>query len=139
MDISLIKNGDIVNFDMIRSGIFGDQYKAAIVSAVCDYNTARIVDPDINAKHSNFYPFFKDKVDNVDNPAIYKYMILQLDKTVSKLVVIGFPWINQDSLKTIETRYATVIIQNFQEYHRAPLIDFLENLGTTYQYTVSDE
>uniref|UniRef100_A0AAU8L0W3 SH3 fold domain-containing protein n=1 Tax=Pantoea phage Survivor TaxID=3232176 RepID=A0AAU8L0W3_9CAUD len=139
MDIKLIKDGDIVNFDMIKPGIFGDQYKAAIVSAVCDYNTARIVDPDINSKHANFYPFFKDSVDNVDNPNIYKYLILQLDKTVSKLVVIGFPWINQDSLKTIQTRYATVIIQNFQEYHRAPLVDFLENLGVTYQYTVSDQ
>lgn len=139
MDISLIKDGDIVNFDMIRSGIFGDQYKGAIVSAICDYNTARIVDPDINAKHANFYPFFRDKVDNVDNPTIYKYMILQLDKTVSKLVVIGFPWINQDSLKTIESRYATVIVQNFQEYHRAPLKDFLENLGVTYQLVISDQ
>lgn len=139
MDISLIREGDIVNFDMIRPGIFGDQYKGAIVSAICDYNTARYVDPDINSKHANFYPFFKDKVDNVDNPGVYKYMVLQLDKTVSKLIVIGFPWINQDSLKTLQTRYATIIIRNWQEAYKGPTIDFLEGLGAAYQYTITDQ
>ncbi|QZA70543.1 hypothetical protein AH04_60 [Erwinia phage AH04] len=138
-DIALIKKDDIINFDMIAPGIYGDQYKAALVSGIVDYNTARLIDPSIDVKHANFYPFFKDKVDNVNSPSIYNYFILQLDKTKSNLVVIGFPWINVDSLVTITTRNATVLIQNFQEWQRAPLVDFLNSLNVTYTYKVDDQ
>ena len=123
-----LKKGDIVNFDMIRPGIFGDQYKGALVDGIIGYNSARYIDPEINQKHANFYPFFKDVVDNVDDPQIYNYLALQLDKTDPKLTIVGIPWINKDTLKPIESRYATIIIQQFQEYHRAPLNDFLKNL-----------
>lgn len=137
-DIATIKKGDIINFDMISPGIFGDQYKGAIVSSVADFNTARIIDPDIQLKHANFYPFFKDKVDNVNDPSKYDYFILQLDVTKSDLIVIGFPWINEDSLKAITTREATIVIRQFQEYHRAPLMDFLTNLNVSYTLLVED-
>lgn len=139
MSFETLKSGDIVNFDMIRPGIFGDQYKAAIIASVGDFNVAQAIDPDVVAKHENFFPFFKDKVDNVNNPKLYKYLILQLDKTNPKLTVIGKHWINADSLITIQSRNATVIIQNFQEFHRAPLTDFLEGLNVSYQLIVNDE
>lgn len=137
--LKTLKKGDIVNFDMIRPGIFGDQYKSAIISSISDFNVARLVDPDVAQKHANLYPFFKDKVDNVDNPAIYDYLILQLDKTKPNLIAIGFPWINEDSLKTISSRQATIIIREFQEYHRAPLTDFLEGLNVDYTLVVDDQ
>jgi hypothetical protein len=138
-DINLIKKDDIINFDMITPGIFGDQYKAALVSGVVPYNLAKLVDPSIDVKHANFYPFFKDKVDNVNSPDIYNYFILQLDKTKSDLIAIGFPWINTDSLTTITTRNATVIIQNFQEWQRAPLIDCLNSLNVNYTLKIDDQ
>lgn len=138
-DLNLLKKGDIVNFDMIRPGIFGAQYKAALITGIIDYETARIIDPDIYNKHQAFYPFFKDSVDNVNDPSIYNYMALQLDPTKAGRTIIGFPWIDKDSLKTIQSRYAQVIIQNFQEYQRPTLIDFLEGLNVTYVLTVTDQ
>lgn len=138
MSIQNLKNGDIIDFDMIRPGIFGDQYKAALISGIVDYNTARMIDPEINAKHANFYPFFQSSVDNVNNPNVYSYLVLQLDVTKSNLIVIGYPWINPASLKTISSRYATVIIRNFQEHQRAPLVDFLKNLNVEYTLTVTN-
>ena len=138
-DINLIKKDDIINFDMITPGIYGDQYKAALVAGVVPYNLAKLVDPSIDVKHANFYPFFKDKVDNVNSPDIYNYFILQLDKTKSDLIAIGFPWINADSLTTITTRYATVIIQNFQEWQRAPLVDCLNSLNVNYTLKIDDQ
>lgn len=133
-----VKKGDIINFDMIAPGIFGDQYKGAIVTAVADFNTARIIDPDIQLKHANFYSLFKDKVDNVNDPSKYDYFILQLDVTNSKLIAIGFPWINEDSLQAITTREATIVIRQFQEYHRGPLLDFLNNLNVEYTLKIND-
>lgn len=134
-----LKKGDIVNFDMIRPGIFGDQYKGALVDGIVGYNSARYINTDIQQKHANFYPFFKDTVQNVDDPQVYDYLVLQLDKTKPDLIAIGIPWINKDTLKTIQSRHATVIIQQFQEYQRAPLNDFLKNLGVTYVLTVDDD
>lgn len=138
MNLAELKKGDIVDFDMITPGIFGDQYKAAIISGIVDYNTARLIDPELNAKHSNFYPFFQASVDNVNNPAVYDYLILQLDVTKSNLVVIGYPWINKDSLKTVSSRYATIIVRNFQEHQRAPINDFFRNLGVEYTLTITN-
>jgi len=136
--ITNIKNNDIVNFDMIAPGIFGAQYKAALVSTIAPYSVASLIDPSIQEKHANFYPFFKESVDNVNDPTIYNYLILQLDKTKSALTVIGIPWINADSLKTIGTRQATFIIQDFQEYQRAAVLDFLNNLNVKYTFIVQD-
>ena len=138
-DINLIKQGDIVDFDMIAPGIFGDQYKGAIVSSVGDFNLARLVDPSIQVKHNNFYPFFKDKVDNKNDPSIYKYLILQLDVTKSNLIAIGFPWINVDSLTPITTRNATIVVQGFQEWHQAPIKDFFNSLNVKYTFIVENE
>lgn len=138
MTASTLKKGDIVNFDMVRPGIFGDQYRNMTISAVGDYNLARNIDPEINAKHASFYPFFKDTVDNVNSPSIYDYLILQTSKTDPTLVVIGVPWINQTTLKTITSRYATIVINGFQEYHRSPVTDFLNNLNVSYTLEIKD-
>lgn len=134
-----LKKGDIVNFDMIRPGIFGDQYKNALVDGVVGYNTARHVNTDINQKHANFYPFFKDQVDNVDNPQVYEYLVIQLDRTKPDLIAIGLPWINMDTLKPITSRHAVIIVPGFQEYHRAPINDFFRNLGLGITLTVEDD
>lgn len=137
-DITTIKKDDIINFDMIAPGIDGDQYKAALVNGIASYGVARLIDPSINVKHANFYPFFKDSVDNVNDPSVYDYFILQLDQTKSDLLVIGFPWINADSLTTLTTRTATVIIQAFQEWQKAPLLDCLNSLNVKYTIKIDD-
>lgn len=137
--LSNIKQGDIINFDMIAAGIFGDQYKAAVVNAVTNFTVARLLDPSLPEKHAAFYPFFKDAVDNVNDPSVYNYLVLQLDPTKSDQIVIGFPWINADSMKAITTRHATIVIREFQEYQRAPLLDFLANMNVKYTLTVTDD
>lgn len=137
-DITLIKKDDLINFDMIAPGIAGDQYKSALVNGIVPYTVARQLDSSIDEKHANFYPFFKDAVDNVDSPSIYNYFILQLDKTKPDLTIIGFPWINADSLVTVTTRTATIIIQAFQEWQRPPLLDFLNSLNAKYTIKIDD-
>lgn len=137
-NISTIKKDDIINFDMIAPGIFGDQYKSALVNSIAPYGLARLIDPSIDVKHANFYPFFKESVDNVNDPSVYDYFILQLDPTKANYIVIGFPWINVDSLTTLRTRTATVIIQTFQEWQRAPLIDCLNSLNVAYTLKIDD-
>jgi hypothetical protein len=138
-DISTIKADDIVNFDMITPGIFGDQYKGVIVNGLVSYAVAKRLDPSIDGKHANFYPFFKDSVDNVDDPNLYKYLTVQLDSTQSELLVFGVPWINKDSLAAIKSREATVVIRGFVEFHRAPLVDFLNSLNVPYTMKVDDK
>lgn len=137
-DITLIKKDDIINFDMIAPGIAGDQYKSVLVNGIIPYSVARQLDSSIDEKHANFYPFFKDSVDNVDSPSVYNYFILQQDKTKADITIIGFAWINTDSLVAVTTRTATVIIRAFQEWQRAPLLDFLNSLNVGYTIKVDD-
>jgi hypothetical protein len=137
-DIKLIKKNDIIDFDMIAPGIFGDQYKAMTVLSVAPYSIAQAFDQNLATKHAAFYPLFKDSVDNIDSPSIYDYFILQKDITKAEYIAIGFPWINEASLKGIVTRRANVVIQNFQEFHRAPLLDFMNSLNVEYTFLVTD-
>jgi len=138
-DFNTIAADDIINFDMITPGIYGDQYKGVIVNGIVSYAVAKRLDPSIDGRHANFYPFFKDSVDNVNDPNVYKYLTVQLDATQSELLVFGIPWINKDSLTTITTREAQIIIQGFVEYHRAPLIDFLNSLNVQYTIKIDDK
>lgn len=133
-----IKRGDIVNFDMIKPGIYGSQYKGVIVDSTAGYRTAIAVDATVDVNHANFYNYFKDKVDNVNDPTRYEYIIIQPDKTKGNLIAIGLPWIMDNTLSVISSRTANITIRNFQEFQRAPLNDFLKNLNVDFTLVITD-
>lgn len=139
MTIDELKKGDLVNFDMIIPGILGDQYKSVIVSGIVDYTVASQIDSEVNVKHQNFYPQFKDTVGNVNDPSIYSYLLVRPDPTTNLTIVIGGPWIRADSLETTRGRFGSILIQNWEERYRAPVTDFLNNLQAQYTLTVEDK
>lgn len=139
MNLNDIKKGDLVNFDMIIPGIFGDQYKSVWVAGVVDHTSASIIDPEINVKHENFFPQFKESVGNVNDPTIYDYLLIKPDPTTNNLLAIGYPWIRPDSLEITKGRTAEILIQNWEARWEAPVNDFLKNLGASYVLSVSDK
>lgn len=138
MNLDQIKSGDIVNFDMIVPGIFGSQYKGVTVTGVFDYITARALYPELQVKHDALYPYFKDAVNDVNDPTIYRYIGIRPDKTSSEILVIGYPWIHPDSLEVTQGRQAVVIISPWQEAYNAPLKDFLNNLNASFTLRIDD-
>ncbi|CAG27114.1 hypothetical protein PPEV_gp020 [Pseudomonas phage EL] len=126
---------DIVDFQLVRNGILGDERVGVLViSASMTYQAAKAMDPQINVKHSNLFQYFQNKVGGVDDPSKYPYFAVQL--TNGQFEVIGVPWVNDATFKTIEGRIRTYTITNYQESMAGPIANMLRNLGASY--TVHD-
>lgn len=131
------KSGDVVSFQLVISGINGDARTEVKVSGVgMDYQTAKFIEPQLHVKHVALFPYFADKVNNIDDPSAYEYICVIGRNGAPE--IIGVPWIMESSYKIIDGRVATVQITNFREDFRAPLTTFLKNLGAIATVTVKD-
>jgi hypothetical protein len=140
MNFNELRKGDMINFDMISPGIMSSQYKAVHVEgALVSYNVAALVDNEVVVKHRNFFPFFKESVNGIDDPSVYEYLLLKKDLNTNDVFAVGVPWINQASLETTKGRVGTILIGNWQERFNAPLKDFLQNLGASYTIQITDK
>lgn len=130
--------GDIVDFELVNTSIlFSKRSGVAVTAGSIKFDTAKLISPDIASRHTAIFPYFKDKVDNVDDPNAYDYMAFR--NLNGQVEVIGIPWINEQTYKTITTRVANIVITNFQESYRAPIQTFLTNLGASFTFTVKDD
>ena len=122
---------DIVDFQLVVNGVLGDERTDCVVSAdKMSYQVARMMDQEIAVKHSNLFQYFKNKVNGVDNPNAYNYFAVTLPN--GKTEVIGYPWVNEATFKTIEGRTKTFTITNYQEKMSGPLAKALRDLGASY-------
>lgn len=131
------KSGDVVSFQLVQSGINGDARTEVKVSGVgLNYQTAKLIETQLHVKHVALFPYFKDAVNNVDDPSVYEYICVIGRNGAPE--IIGLPWILESSYKIIDGRVATLQIVNFREEFRAPLTTFLKNLGAITTMTVKD-
>ena len=127
-------DGDIVDFHLVQDGIFGNDRKGVkILSGAMNYSAARIIDNQLALKHSALYPYFKEKVSNNDNPALYQYLVYENANGVPEAV--GIPWILESTYKSIKGRVMVITIQNWSEAERENYVTFLSNMGATYIMT----
>lgn len=132
-----ITKGDIVDFSLENGSIIFSSRAGVTITAVMDYATARLVNPQINSQHQAMFPYFKSKVENVNDPNAYSYCAFKnLNGTIE---VIGIPWIKDSTYVKVATRVATYVVTNFKEEFRAPIQTFLSNLGASYTMTVKDQ
>ncbi len=130
MTITITK-GDTVDFSLVNDTIDGGKRSGVtLTSGVMDYALAVQISPDINSKHANFYQYFKDKVDNIDNPAKYDYFAYADANGNQK--VVGIPWVLESTWKSIQNKQETYVIVNFQEYMRPTIENTLNNLGASF-------
>lgn len=133
--LDTIKSGDRITFSMVKSGIAGDTFTNVLVDTVASYGTATRVTTDINNKHANLYPFFKDKVNNINDASKYSYIVIKPNDLTEELLAIGIPWINEDSVKMSETKTVRLELFLFEEYKRASLETFLKNANIKYAFS----
>lgn len=129
--------GDIVSFQLVQNGILGDERVDVKVDGVLRYQTARQIDPELNTKHNNLYPYFRNEVNNVNDPSSYDYVALVGRN--GALEIIGLPWINSSTFRTIEGRIATLAIDNWRTDFEGPLKTFMTSLGASYTIHVQDK
>lgn len=128
------KEGDVVTFQLVVANVIPNAFTNVTVLGVMSYDGATFIDNELRSKHTNMYPYFKDKVANVDNPKNYSYLIVKLPS--GKTMAIGLPWIVEGSYKEVGDKTASIIITGFQEKYRDPILDLLGNLGATFTIDV---
>lgn len=131
------KTGDIVSFQLVVGGINGDErVQVKVASGTMNYQTALLIDQQLNVKHTSLFPYFRDKVGGVDDPDRYLYVAVQGRNGATE--VVGLPWIEASSWRIVNGRISDISITNWREDFRGPLKTFLANLGATYTQTDRD-
>lgn len=133
--LDTVERGDRITFSLVRAGIAGDTFTNVLVDSKAGYGTARLVSTDLNNKHANLFAFFKESVDNVNDPSAYSYLIIKPNDLKEEYVAIGIPWINEASVKIADTKNVSLELFNFEEYKRPALITFLENANIKYAFS----
>lgn len=137
--LDTVARGDRISFSLVRAGIAGDNFNNVLIDGVnIGYGTARLISTDLNSKHANLYPFFKDKVNDINDPSAYEYIIIKPNDTKEEYIAIGLPWINEDSVRSASTKNIKLELYNFEEYKRPSLITFLENANIKYAFSSED-
>lgn len=129
--------GDIVSFQLVQNGIVGTERVDVKVDGVIRYQTAKQIDPELNVKHNNLFPYFRTEVNNINDPSIYDYMTV-IGRN-GQTEVIGLPWVNPSTFKVIEGRIATMTIDNWREDFAGPVKTFMTSLGASYTLNVLDK
>lgn len=131
------KSGDIVSFQLVVNGINGDERTEVKISAIgMNYQTAKMIEPQLGIKHTALFPYFSAAVRGIDDPSAYDYICIIGRNGIPE--VIGVPWILDTSYRIVDGRVATLQITNFREDFRAPLITFLRNIGASYTIVARD-
>lgn len=132
-DIQSLKRGDTVSFSLVRQGIITDSFDSVIVDTVnAGYDLVSLVDTSLNEKHANLYPFFKNKVDNVNNPNAYAYLVVKTSNLSNRPIIVGIPWIEESSLRSTSTNTLVLTLHQFEEGKRPSLETYLKNAKISY-------
>lgn len=127
------QTNDVIDFQLVQNGIIGDERVGVVVTAAgLTYQTARLIDPQLNVKHTALFQYFEGKVGGVDDPNGYNYFAIQYGN--GKIEVIGIPWVNEATYQVVKGRIRTYTYSNWQEKFEAPLHKFLRDLGVSYTY-----
>jgi len=136
--IQIPAKGNTVSFQLVRNDINGGSRELVKVDAAdVGYSTAIRIEPELNVKHANLYPFFKDKVGNVDDPSLYNYLILQGRN--GALEVVGIPWILDSTFRIVAAQRATWVCENYRPEWKGPSATFFASLGAAVVLTVEDK
>ena len=131
------KTGDVVSFQLVQNSINGDErVDVQVGNGAMKYQIAKLIDPQLDVKHANLYPYFKDSVGNINDASAYDYITVVGRNGTPE--VIGIPWILTSTYRITEGRPTTVVITNWREDWRAPTISFLAGLGATYKITTEE-
>lgn len=129
-------NGDKVTFQLVAPNIIKNNFTNCTSQGIVTYEVARQIDTELRNKHSNLYPFFKDKVNSVDDPN-YTSGYLMVLLTNGVLVPVGVPWINEDTFSVVSSETRVYTFPSWMSKYESSLHDLLANLGAQYSYTTT--
>lgn len=100
--------GDMIEFDVYPTALYGFSFKNRKVVAVIDYQTAVLYGLDVEAAHAAVFPTLPENSAPNDHR---KYNYLLLETQSGDREVIGIPWIRVDTVTRVTSQMITVRIQ----------------------------
>lgn len=130
-----LTTGSTVSFRLVETTVMAKNFNnVKVLTGDTVYSIARGSDPELQTHHESLYPYFKDKVDNVNSPTAYNYAIVELPN--GTVVPVGLPWIDETTVQVVDTKRASLEISNYRVEWEAPIRDLLNNLGASYTLTL---
>lgn len=115
-----------VSFDLHPASVLGNGFKNAKLMAIIDADTARLfIDP--AAMHANVYPFLPPGTPN--NYKDYPYLKFKLASGGD--LVLGLPWIKDETWQVTTTRSMRLTIENVSPADQNRVIEALSANGFT--------
>lgn len=108
MSYADLKPKETVDFVVDAPQIVGTGFENVYILGEIDSTTAIALGDDVYAKHRNIYPFIKDKPGVADNPDSYMY--IRVKKLNGSVVILGKPWIREESIKVVKRKNISVYI-----------------------------
>lgn len=129
--------GSVVSFRLLETTLIANNFQnVTILASDVTYEVARLSNPELYSQHEALFPYFKNKVNNVNNPSAYHFIIVRLPN--GTVIPVGKPWIDEPSYQVVDTKRATIEISNYHLEWEAPIKDLLNNLGASYTVTLGD-
>lgn len=95
------------SFNVYPVSLLGDDFKNVTVLSVLGYQTARMF-ADVDAIHANVYPYLP--AGSPSDPSTIDYV--QLKTASGEQVILGIPWINEDTIELKESGRMSVLIED---------------------------
>lgn len=131
----VFQTGSVVSFRLLQTTLVANNFNnVKIIINDSTFNAACRFNPELQSLHEALYPYFKDKVNNVNNPSAYTYFIVELEN--GECLAIGKPWIDETSFKVVNSSRASIEISNFRLEWEPQIKDLLNNLGASYTLTL---
>lgn len=95
----------VYTFSVYPSFVFDTDFKYITVLGVVDYETATKY-TDVYPLHAKVYPYLPAGTPN--DPKAYDYLLIKT--TAGNTMVIGIPWIKENTIELIESRTIRVLV-----------------------------
>lgn len=116
--------GKLVSFDIYPSSFLGN-IEHMKVDAIIDYNTAIQLGFDPSSLHVMVYPTLNSDVLNRAD----SYQYVKLSKPNNKSVIVGLPWIKEETIVQHQFFSATVTIENIEPGDEVLIREVLQSNG----------
>lgn len=101
--------GDVMSFQTYAPAVLGNQYQNVVALEIIGSDTTRFYNFDAYAVHANVFPLLPVG-STPDDPRKYRYLVVQ-NGNGDKLVV-GLPWIIENSVTVQTLQQAVIIVPN---------------------------
>lgn len=96
------------SFSVYPSALFGTDFGQCRVLSVMDAETAQRSGLDVVAKHAQVKPSIPDSVGMPNDPYAYDYV--QFLTPSGARVILGIPWIDEQTIEVVTSQTATAVI-----------------------------